>query len=98
MPPDAQYFGVLNPLKVLKYKDNYSLTKPFTRADFQTCYCHLILTFFYNQLVKHYRGSGNKKGVITFQCIELNFFRTMAGHDELDGAVLQDLRGGKKLC
>ncbi|XP_044763888.1 adenylate cyclase type 10-like isoform X2 [Coccinella septempunctata] len=60
----AQYFGILNPFKVLQYKDNYSLTKPFTRADFQTCYCHLILTFFYNQLVRHYRGAGQWKEMI----------------------------------
>lgn len=60
----AQYFGILNPLKVLRYKDNYSLTKPFTRADFQTCYCHLILAFFYNQLVYHYRGAGQWQDMI----------------------------------
>ncbi|KAL3270905.1 hypothetical protein HHI36_021414 [Cryptolaemus montrouzieri] len=54
----ARKFGSMNPLKVLQYKDNYSLTKQFPRADFQTCHCHLILTYMYNQLVCHHRGCG----------------------------------------
>ncbi|KAL3270907.1 hypothetical protein HHI36_021415 [Cryptolaemus montrouzieri] len=51
-------FGILNPFKVLRYKENTSLTKPFEGIDFRTCHCQQIQTYAYDQLIRHYKGTG----------------------------------------
>ncbi|XP_044764606.1 adenylate cyclase type 10-like [Coccinella septempunctata] len=47
----------VNPLTLLKLRKRASLVRTFSKSDFLSCDCHLILNHMYKRLKHHYRGS-----------------------------------------
>ncbi|XP_045467144.1 adenylate cyclase type 10-like isoform X3 [Harmonia axyridis] len=47
----------ISPFTILKLRKRASLIRTFSKSDFLSCDCHLILNYMYKQLKYHYAGS-----------------------------------------
>ncbi|KAL3270909.1 hypothetical protein HHI36_021417 [Cryptolaemus montrouzieri] len=50
---------VICPLTILKMKKCTSLIRTFSKADFISCECHLILSHMFKRLIQHFKGAGH---------------------------------------
>ncbi|KAK9876031.1 hypothetical protein WA026_011146 [Henosepilachna vigintioctopunctata] len=62
--------GIITPFTIHRLKDCPSLVRTFSKSNFVTCECHLILSHMHKRLKYHYKEAGNWNRMIR-SCISL---------------------------